>query len=331
MEKESPAMQRTRLFDAFRAVILAGMISLPGTSQAVDWTGLPYTTFSDLQAVNPDGSPAYAGGFPLRVQGVLLSDPGSIFDHTPDFVPVNWPQTAFQFGGTQQPYIQSVDPADPGGAAMFLAQSLGNHPANQDDFFSYTNLEWLAELDRVNFDPATGHEFRAGDLVEVRARIGLHFSGKFNINEAHDNSPANDFDVILIQAGYGLPPAQTILLSEVKGANDDDIFDPTRATGGERYQAQRVLLRQVSIVAPVVWASELQILVTDGTRTLPVLLGTHPDFDTLPAPTGNVDIVGIFDQEASVQPNGGLDGYRMIAISPGDFRPAETCLGDRQR
>jgi hypothetical protein len=295
---------------------------------AVDWDSLPCTRFGDLQAVNPNGSPAYSGGFPLRVQGVLLSDPGSIFDNSPNFIPVNWPATAFQFGGAQQPFVQSIDPNDVGGAAMFLAQSLGNHPANQDDFFSYTDQEWLAELARVNFDPNTGHEFQAGDLVEVRARIGLHFSGKFNINEAHDNSPDNDFDVILLQASYGLPEAQTILLSDVKDVDDLDIFDPTRTTGGERDQSQRVLLRQVTIVDPENWTSEEEIHVTDGLRTLPVLLGTNPDFDTLPAPAGDLDIIGIFDQEASVQPFGGLDGYRLIAISPADFMPAELCTRD---
>jgi hypothetical protein len=294
----------------------------------VDWESLPYTSFDELQAVNPDGSPAYLGGFPLRVRGVLLSDPGTIFDNSPNFIPVDWPETAFQFGGIQQPYLQSADPEDVGGAAMYMAQCLGNHPINQDDEFSYTDEEWVIELERINFDPATGHEFRAGDLIEVRARIGLHFAGKFNINEAHDNIPTNDFDVILIQADYGLPAAQTILLSEIKDLEDVDIFDSTRMTGGERYQSQRVLLRQVSILDPENWAREEQILVTDGVRTLPVLLGTDPDFDTLPAPEGDVDILGIFDQEASQAPNGGLDGYRLIAVSPDDFTPADICASD---
>ncbi len=307
-------------------VIVAGLSAAPAYS--VDWGSLPYMRFSDFQAVTPDGSPAYTGGFPLRVRGVLLSDPGSIFDNSPDFVPVNWPMTAFQFGGRQQPYVQSVDPNDVGGAAMFLAQSLGNHPANQDDFFSYSDQEWLTELARVNFDPNSGHAFQAGDLVEVRARIGLHFSGKFNINEAHDNALTNDFDVILLQAGFGLPTAQTILLSDVKDADDLDIFDPTRTTGGERYQSQRVLLRAVSIVDPQNWGREQIVLVTDGVRTLPVVLGTDPDFDLLPAPVGDLDIIGIFDQEASPSPFGGLNGYRLIATSPADITPADICLTD---
>lgn len=310
--------------------VVTALISV-APAVAVDWDSLPYTAFSDFQAVNPNGSPAYSDGFPLRVQGVLLSDPGSIFDNSPNFVPVNWPQTAFQFGGRQQPYVQTIDPNDFGGAAMFLAQSLGNHPANQDDLFSYTDQEWLEELARINFDPNSGHAFQAGDLVEVRARIGLHFSGKFNINEAHDNLPGNDFDVILLQAGYGLPQAQTILLSDVKNVDDVDIFDATRATGGERYQSQRVLLRDVSIIDPQNWASQQEIHVTDGVRILPVLLGTDLDFDVVPAPADNVDIVGILDQEASVQPFGGLDGYRLIATSPDDFTLAEVCSSDINR
>lgn len=320
-------MSGVRFSHTAASLVIIGILNAaPAT--AVNWENLPYTRFSDFQAVNPDGSPAYTGGFPLRVQGVLLSDPGSIFDNSPSFVPVSWPATAFQFGGRQQPFVQSVDPTDVGGAAMFLAQSLGNHPANQDDFFSYTDQEWLAEVARVNFDPSTGHEFRAGDLIEVRARIGLHFSGKFNINEAHDNAAGNDFDVILLQADFGLPQARTLLLSDVKDVDDLDIFDPARTTGGEAYQSQRVLLRQVFILDPENWARGQVIQVSDGLRTLPVLLGTDPDFDLLPAPLGDVDIIGIFDQEASVPPVGGLDGYRLIATAAADFSPAEICSSD---
>jgi hypothetical protein len=262
------------------------------------------------------------------MRGVLISNPGAIFDNSPNFIPVNWPQTAFQFGARQQVYFQSVDPQDRGGTAMFMAQSLGNHPANQDDFFSYTNAAWIDELLRINTDSETGHVFAAGDLVEVRARTGLHFSGKFNINEAHDNSPANDFDVILVEAGYGLPTPQPIVLADIKDSDNADIFDPTRHTGGERYQSQLVELRGVTIIDPENWGTEMQITVADGERTLPVLLGTDPAFDSDPIPVGPLDIVGVFDQEASVQPFGGLDGYRLIATSRADFSASVSCVGD---
>ncbi len=293
----------------------AGIAASAGTS-AQDWSTVPFSTHAEYQAVNPDGSPAYTGGFPLRLRGVLLNSPGTVFDNTPNFVPVNWPATAFQFGARQQVYFQATDPGDSGGTAMFLAQSLGNHPVNQDDLFSYTDQEWLDELARVNFDDATGHEFQAGDLVEVRARIGLHFSGKFNVNEAHNNDPSADFEVVLIQAGAGLPSPTSIEVSDIKDASDADIFDPTRTSGGELYQSTRVVLRGVTVVDPAEWTAEsTTAAVTDGTRTLPLLLGTDASITPASAPAGTFDVVGIMDQEASVRPVGGNDGYRLVVTS----------------
>ncbi|MEL6796918.1 MAG: GC-type dockerin domain-anchored protein [Planctomycetota bacterium] len=297
----------------------AAGVSVCGSAAAQDWPTVPFVDHSAYQAVNPDGSPAYAGGFPLRLQGVLLNSPGTVFDNTPDFVSVNWPATAFQFGARQQVYFQATQPGDSGGTAMFLAQSLGNHPTNQDDFFSYTDAEWLDELDRVNFDAATGHEFAAGDLVEVRARIGLHFSGKYNVNEAHNNDPSADFELVLIQAGFGLPSPTGITIADIKDSSDADIFDPTRTSGGELYQSTRVLLRGVTLVDPAEWTAEsTSAVVTDGTRTLPLLLGTDPAITPAAAPGGMFDVVGIMDQEASVRPVGGNDGYRLVITAADD-------------
>jgi len=298
-------------------VLTAGSV----VAQPIDWESVGLSRHADFQAVNADGSPAFDGGsFPLKLRGVLLSTPGQVFDNSPLFVPVNWPMTAFNFGATQQPYVQAVDPGDRGGTAMFLAQSLGNHPVNQDDFFSYTDQEWLDELDRVNFDPTTGHRFVAGDLVEIRARIGLHFSGKFNVNEAHDNDPANDFDVILIEAGYGLPEPTPFQIPSVKDASDADMFDATRATGGEALQSTRVKLTYASVVAPEAWAPGAIVTVEADGRTLPLVLGMNPAFADGP-PAGLVRITGIFDQEASPAPFGGTNGYRLIAVEPAEVLP----------
>ncbi|MEO1535707.1 MAG: hypothetical protein AAFS11_09140 [Planctomycetota bacterium] len=302
-----------------RVGALLAAVCACGAAGAQDWSTVPLITHAQYQSVNPDGSPAYTGGFPLRLQGVLLNSPGTVFDNSPSFVPVNWPATAFNFGARQQVYFQATEPGDAGGTAMFLAQSLGNHPTNQDDFFSYTDSEWLAELDRVNSDASTGHEFAAGDLVEVRARIGLHFSGKYNVNEAHNNDPSADFELVLIQAGFGLPQPTAIRLEDVKDASNADIFDPTRTTGGELYQSTRVVLRGVSVVDPAEWNAEsTSAVVTDGTRTLPLLLGTDPAITPASAPTGTFDVVGIMDQEASIRPVGGNDGYRLVVTSADD-------------
>ncbi|MDX2148890.1 MAG: hypothetical protein SFZ23_15350 [Planctomycetota bacterium] len=304
------------------SVLALALAFAPAATAQVNWESLPYTRHADLQAVNSNGSPAYAGGFPLRVRGVLLNAPGSVFSDAPSFIPVDWPRTAFQFGGRQQPYVQAVDLNDSGGTAMFLAQCLGNHPVNQDDAFSYTNEQWTAEVFRLTRDAATGHVFQPGDLVEVRARAGLHFSGKFNINEAHSNNPSNDYDVVLLQAGFGLPRPLSVKLSDVKSPANLDIFDPARTAGGERFQSQLVLLRNVTIAPGSDWRREGLITLTDGVRTIPAILGTSPSFDTAPAPTGTLDILGIFDQEASPSPIGGLNGYRLIALDVPSFRPA---------
>ncbi|MEO0630921.1 MAG: GC-type dockerin domain-anchored protein, partial [Planctomycetota bacterium] len=162
------------------------------------------------------------------------------------------------------------------------------------------------------------HEFQAGDLVEVRARIGLHFSGKFNVNEAHNNDPSADFELVLIQPGFGLPQPASIALADIKDVSNADIFDPTRATGGELYQSTRVRLRNVQVVDPLRWDAEDSPVVTDGTLTLPLLLGTSTDFEPSTAPTGTFDVVGILDQEASPPPVGGTNGYRLIVTSLDD-------------
>lgn len=302
-------------------------LGLTGSSAAqINWSSLPVTRHSDLQSVNANGSPAYAGGFPLRVRGVLICAPGSVFSDAPSFIPVNWPSTAFAFGGRQQPYVQSVDPTDIGGTALFLAQCLGNHPVNQDDAFSYTNQDWLAEIDRLSRDEATGHVFQPGDLVEVRARVGLHFSGKFNINEAHSNNPNNNYDLVLIQSGFGLPDPDQIAIGSVKSSSNIDLFDASRQTGGERYQARRVELRNVSIIDGSDWRPQGVITVGGNGRTLRVVLGTDPGFASTMAPSGSIDVLGIFDQEATPSPNGGTNGYRLIAIRPSDFTRA--CAAD---
>lgn len=306
-------------------VACVGALIVTGSAiaQPIDWESLPITRHSDFQAVNADGSPAYTGGFPMRLRGVLLSTPGQVFDNTPEFVPFGGPQTFFNFGARQQPYIQTVDPADAGGTAMFLAQSLGNHPVNQDDFFSYTDSSWLDELDRVNIDPATGHRFVAGDLVEVRARVGLHFSGKFNVNEAHDNAAENDFDVLLIEAGYGLPEPEPFQIGTVIDASGADIFDLFRVSGGEALQSTRVVLTFADVVDAGAWSPGSIVEVEADGRTLPVLLGTDAGFSS-PPPASLVRIVGIFDQEASPPPIGGTNGYRLIAVNPGEvFRAAD--------
>ncbi len=282
----------------------AAVLLLAGYSQAIDWPSMPYTLHSNCQAVDGDGFGTFPVNSPIKMRGVLLNWGHSMLDPTPG---------APEFlGGLWQRYVQTVEPGDFGGTACWMGQYIGkivgNHPAG-----SYTDQEWVAELDRLDYDPATGHHFRPGDLVEVRARApGLHFRGKTNINEQHANVPEADFDLVLLQADYGLPAAEVITLSEVKDAGDGFIFDQTRATGAEHYQGLLVQINNVSFVNPGDWGPNAGLTVQDGTgRTLPVLLGLGSGFTLYDPPPAPFDIIGIFDQEDYNPDDGYKDGYRL--------------------
>ena len=121
-----------------------------------------------------------------------------------------------------------------------LAQDYGNLPWEGNSDFSYTDMAWATEVSRVSHDPATGHAFHKGDLVTITANGSLFYGGMQNINEEHSIDPAYDFTISLVSSNYGLPALKVISLSSVVRTNLSptghyDIFDPTRATGGEHY------------------------------------------------------------------------------------------------
>ena len=71
------------------------------------------------------------------------------------------------------------------------------------------------------------------------ARGSLFFGGKRNINEQHHNEPEYDFTISLVATNYGLPAPEVLSLTSLMRTNDnnaatsEDIFDQTRATGGD--------------------------------------------------------------------------------------------------
>lgn len=280
------------------------------TRADVDWSSLPITSHGQVQGVTGTGDPTFStGNFPIRVRGIVLNNPSDMLDSTANFLPWNDGANIFRFGGEWQIYVQSVDPADHAGTAVYMGQNYGNLPFIADSFASYSNSAWNDEVQRVSL----GGTLHAGDLVEIRGRAGLPFGGKFNINEAHSTLPAQDFDVVLLQAGLGLPTPEIITLSDVIGANNVALFDSTRATGAEHYQARLVDLRNVSIVDPSSWGANQELTVTDESgRTLTLKLGLNPLFDQLAAPTGPINIVGIFDQESFDN----VSGYRLWVMDP---------------
>jgi hypothetical protein len=289
------------------ALGLALIASVVAAASEPDWASMPYTRHADFQAVDADGFATFnvfAG--PVKMRGVILNRAADLLPTAPDATPF--------MGGSWQVYVQTVDPGDFGGTACWMGQNIGkivgNHPAG-----SYTAAEWLLELDRLDHDPATGHAFEPGDVVEIRARApGLPFRGKTNVNEQHSNDPTLDFDVVLLQAGDGLPVPPVLPLSALKDAGDAFIFDPTRATGCERYQGTLVRFNGVSFVDTTGWGPDAELVVTDGVLTFPVKLGLGAGFSVHPPPAGPVDLIGILDQEDLVDTDGYKDGYRLWVV-----------------
>jgi len=297
----------------------------------VVWPDVPLIEHSDYQAVDASGNSTYSGLYPFRMRGVVLNNTENWLNPTERFS-----STTFDMGGEAEIFVQAVnldgtdyDP-NPGvafndfsGTAAWIGQCYHNLPWIGEPNFSYIDQGmagsqpvWYDELDRLGFNrpdtPLGANELvRAGDLVEIRARInGLNYQGKHNVNEKHTNDPANDFEVVILEKDYGLPEAASLTLGDIKDALDADIFDPMRQTGGEHYQASLVELTNVRLLDPSGWATNADLtLVDDSGRSLPIHLGLDPDFDIQPAPEGYFNVVGIMDQKGS-----NVGGYRLLAL-----------------
>ena len=292
-------------------------------AQDPDWLNMSYTLHSEIQAVDNDGFAVFPMNAPVRMRGVILNRPVDMLDGRPGANPY--------MGGQWQIYVQAVED-DFGGTACWMGQNIGKitgtHPQG-----SYTDQEWLAEIDRLSHDPVSGRAFRIGDLIEIRARApGMAYRGKSNINEQHSNDPAADYDLVLLQADYGLPAPAALTLADLKDVNDDFIFDPARLVGPEHYQGSLVRIDGVTFVDPEPWAPDANLTVTDGSgRTLTVLLGRGGGFEIYPAPAGTFDVVGILDQEDLDANNGYKDDYRLWVMNyngNGTVIEGVGCQGD---
>lgn len=276
-------------------------------------------THGRLQAVKPDGTSAWDGTLPFTLRGVLLNDPEEFLDSTPRFVPWDNGTGAGQMGGQWQIFIQAADPEDHGGTACWMGQNYGNLPWIRDEAKSYTDAEWEAEIRRLSRDPLTNHRFRKGDLVEVTARRSLFYGGKRNINEAHDKDPDADFSIRLVWADHGLPAPEVITLADLVRPDDgdpatrEDIFDPTRQTGGERYQGVRVRINGLRLTDAFGWGKtnwgERLCRVTDGSgRFFPIRTSLRA---WGPPPAGLFDAIGILNQESGSGTDG-THGYELF-------------------
>lgn len=275
-------------------------VASPLWADEPDWTSLPYTPHATLQAVNASGGGTFPMDDPVRLRGVILNRSDNMLNSalgTPGFLGPQW-----------QIYVQTDLPGDFGGTACYMAQLYGNLPFNPSTE-SYSDGEWLAEIDRVTHDPDTLRLLQPGDAVEIRARApGLHFNGKTNVNEQHLKDPEYDFDVVLLEAGRGLPTPTLLTLADLKDPADHFIFDSTRTTGCEHHQGTLVRINGVQLTTST-WAANTTVTITDGVRTFPMLLSRGAGFDTYAPPVGSFDVVAILDQEDGAQ--GGVAGYRL--------------------
>jgi hypothetical protein len=217
-----------------------------------------------------------------------------------------------------------------------MGQNYGNMPFIRDSALSYTNEAWSAELDRLNHDPATGHAFRKGDLVTITANAGAFYGGKRNINETHRIGAAYDFSISLVASNYGLPEPEVISLVSLVRTNDndpataEDIFDVTRATGGEHWQSMRVRINGLTLVTAEGWNpthawGARKCTVTDGQNRFFSL--RHPRYSLGPVPTNQFDAIGVLNQESGsgVQ---GTNGYELFVqeVLPSDTPKLEIAF-----
>lgn len=150
---------------------------------------------------------------------------------------------------------------------------------------------WYSDLWR----PAEYVDVEAGDRVQVEGLLANH-NGKVFINDRHSIAMEIRFIVTILEKGAGMPEPTRI--PSVSACN---YFDQTRAGGGEKYQTQWCRLNDVEIVSGV-WGNDQELIISDGTGELTMLLSGQGDFDSFTAPPGKFDVIGIFDQEDTELP-----------------------------
>ena len=277
---------------------MAGLLAL-GATTACGQTSV--VTHWELQATTTTGTSAWVESFPFAIRGVIVNDPEEMLDYT-----YNPEATASNLmGGQFQVFFQGVGD-DRGGTALWMAQNYQAMGMSGQDYGS----EWTNEMRRVQYD-ANGRKFRKGDLIEVTARKALFRGGKRNINEAHRITASNDFDVVLVKANVGLPQAEALTLADLVNADGTQIFDATRATGGEHWQGMRVRLDGLRLTntngwGKTNWSDRVCTVTDDAGRSFPLRLPLA-DLGEPPATTTVFSATGILNQE-----NSNTNGYELF-------------------
>ena len=277
---------------------MAGLLAL-GAATAYGQTSA--VTHWELQATTTTGTSAWVESFPFAIRGVIVNDPEEMLDYAynPDATASNL------MGGQFQVFFQGVGD-DRGGTALWMAQNYQAMGMSGQDYGS----EWTNEMRRVQYD-ADGRKFRKGDLIEVTARKALFRGGKRNINEAHRITASNDFDVVLVKANVGLPQAEAATLADLVNADGTQIFDATRATGGEHWQGMRVRLDGLRLTntngwGKTNWSDRVCTVTDDQGRFFPLRMPLTDLGEPL-ATTKVFSATGILNQE-----NSNTNGYELF-------------------
>jgi hypothetical protein len=286
---------------AMKRLILKGEILI--LSLVVVTQAAPTATEIDhleFQAVNASGEQTYTTTEKVTLEGILLHNPPDMLDPTPDDTITQ----LFDVSGQWQIFFQG-EGDDHAGTAVWMGQLYNNLPWVALDG-GYTNEEFVAELARLNVA-----QFSAGDRIRVTGYY-LSYKGKLNVNEQHNKNPDHDFTIELIQRGVGLPRPEVVTLDDLKDDKDAFIFDPTRQSGGEYYQARLIMIEGVYFADSNDWEPHGEVVITDGAKTLDVKLGRgngiYTGSNNLAEP---FDIIGILDQESANL----IDGYRLYVMN----------------
>ncbi len=250
---------------------------------------VPEFSHSFLQANDADGVPLYDADGKVSVTGIILNNPEHMLDPTAGPAGI---------GGQWQIFVQSAEPNDTAATAVWMGQ---NYSSVFHMFGDYDDEKFARQLCDMNFDPATGYRFNAGDKVKITGYYKA-YGGKLNINESHQVDDAYDVVIDLLEPAHGLPQPEVITLDSVKtgfGHTDFAFYGADRTRGCERYQSRLVRVNNVTIVDPENWRPNSFIRIEDAAGyTFDVKLGIGSGFSIFDAPTGPIDVIGIFNQEA---------------------------------
>jgi hypothetical protein len=272
------------------AVVLSGLWA------AGLWADEPaFVTHTQFQAVNEKGELTYNLSSRVSLEGIVLNNAADLLDPTAD----DQITTTYNLGGQWQLYVQG-EGEDHAGTAVYMAQ-LYNNLSWIGLGGGYTNQEFIAELTRLN-----AAQFSPGDRVRITGYY-LSYKGKNNVNEQHNNNPDHDFTIELL-AKANLPAPELVSLAQLKGDQDQFLFDPNRLSGCEYFQGRLVKIQGVRFTDPNTWGPNAVLTVTDGSLTFPVKLGRgtgiYAGSYNLTEP---FDVIGIMDQESTDL----KDGYRL--------------------